>query len=132
MPKTVPPTITAAMIYNVKSDCHCSADGARAGTRQGNPVGRKKVSITRKEPLRTFKSEELMPGRWGHDGGWTVARRGCESCAEEGCFVDRDCNRHRGCRYGSGDGLGRLAVIAGAIQNGRRAVHGRHAGLRLR
>jgi len=37
MTKTAPPTITAAMMYNVNKDCHCSAEGARAGTRTGYP-----------------------------------------------------------------------------------------------
>jgi hypothetical protein len=35
MTKTAPPTITAAIMYNVNKDCQCSAEGARAGTRAG-------------------------------------------------------------------------------------------------
>jgi len=35
MTKTAPPTITAAKMYSVNRDCHCSAEGARAGTRTG-------------------------------------------------------------------------------------------------
>jgi hypothetical protein len=37
MTKTAPPTITAAMIYSENNDCHCSAEGARAGTGTGYP-----------------------------------------------------------------------------------------------
>src|SRR3989449_11620215 len=32
------------MMYNVKRDCHCCADGARAGTRPGRPIPGKNFS----------------------------------------------------------------------------------------
>src|SRR6267143_1510839 len=45
MTKTAPPTITAAMIYNENNDCHCSAEGARAGTGTGYPHPPKKGAL---------------------------------------------------------------------------------------
>src|SRR5205823_2241572 len=64
--KTAPPTMTAARMYNVKRDCHCSAEGARAGTRVGNPRSpekgynsRKKVTI---RALSTPRAECLCGG----------------------------------------------------------------------
>src|SRR5436190_15527505 len=41
--------MTAARMYNVKRDCHCSAEGARAGTRVGNPRSPEKSYNSRKK-----------------------------------------------------------------------------------
>src|SRR5438128_3211153 len=81
--------------------------------------------------FRIFKWGSPMPDIEEQDGGWSVVRRGRESRAEAGRFVDCDCNRRRRCHHRSGDGLGRLSGVAD-IADWPREVLGHYVGLRLR
>src|SRR5256885_16721325 len=90
---------------------------------------RKKVSSGDRASFRIFKWGSPMPDIGERDGGWCVGRRGRESRAEAGRFVDRDCDCRRRCDYGSWEGLGPPPRVADTADWSPETL-GRHAAIR--